>query len=281
RLSCFTQYIYQRELTRLPILQSPLSTLSATAEIKAMADGSIKHRVLITGFGPFHTIVNNPSWLAVQTLHDLVINTTPPRGQPPKGGKPELVHITSLYMPVVYSAVLRTVPGLHAAPPVLPASDLPPEGTSLAPPEDGYSLIVHVGVAGPGILRAERLGHKSGYRSPDHEGAFAPEIGLGRRGFGGARYGVEFADELRTAVDVDGLTAHLTTDADPLEIVTSNDAGRFLCDFIYYCSLAESQRAGRKTPVLFIHCPPVDESLSTERVAGGLVRIISYICGQL
>lgn len=41
------------------------------------------------------------------------------------------------------------------------------------------------------------------------------------------------------------------------------DAGHYICDFTYYCSLAESKRNGkpyekdRNTQVLFVHCPPV------------------------
>jgi len=64
-------------------------------------------------------------------------------------------------------------------------------------------------------------------------------------------------------------------------LAASNDPGRYLCDFIYYCSLSESQRARHGTPVLFVHCPPIGQQLSTEEVAEGLKRIIAHVCTQL
>jgi len=245
-----------------------------------MSDPYIKYKVLVTGFGPFGTYEENPSWLAVKILHDTVITTTPPRGQPPKGAKPDSIHLTSLNIPTVYSAVLNTLPGLHAQPPVLPPLYTPP--TSRPPPEEGFDLIVHVGVAGPGTLLAERLAHKTGYQRPDYEQQDPPIIigGGNVRGFGSPRYGDEFADELFTSIGVDALVKDLTSGPNPVPLQTSSDPGRYLCDFIYYCSLAESQRAGRGTPVLFIHCPPVGQTLSTEEVAVGVRRIISAVCGN-
>ena len=71
-------------------------------------------------------------------------------------------------------------------------------------------------------------------------------------------------------------------------VLPSNDAGRYLCDFIYYCSLAEQERSqrardgvhvpvGKKTKVLFVHCPPVGESLTVDEVIDGLKRIIVWV----
>ncbi|KAJ7167754.1 hypothetical protein C8R46DRAFT_1094022 [Mycena filopes] len=246
-----------------------------------MQGSYIKYKVLVTGFGPFGTYKENPSWLAVKTLHDTVITTASMRGKPPKGPKADSIHLTSLNIPTVYTAVLTTLPGLHAQPPVLQPLYTPP--TTRPPPDEGFDLIVHVGVAGPGPLRAERLAHKTGYSLPDYEHQSPPLIigGGNLRGFGSPRYGDEFADELFTSIDVDALVGDLTQGPNPLSIETSDDAGRFLCDFIYYASLAESQRAGRETPVLFVHCPPVGQKMSTPEVAEGIRRIISHVCAHL
>ncbi|KAJ7636828.1 hypothetical protein FB45DRAFT_907440 [Roridomyces roridus] len=236
-------------------------------------DSYVKYRVVRT----------RPGWpWPVKTLHDSIINITPPRGAPLKGPKPDSIHITAVNIPTVYTAVLETVPKLHAAPPVPVPEYTPP--TSRAPPEEGYDLIVHVGVAGPGPLRAERLAHKTGYALPDYERQSPPLI-IGAkgnlRGFGLPRYGEEFGDELFTAVDVDSFVGDLTTGPNPLPLEPSNDAGRFVCDFTYYCSLAESRIAKRETPVLFIHCPPIGQPMSTPEVADGVRRIISNVCGKL
>ena len=71
------------------------------------------------------------------------------------------------------------------------------------------------------------------------------------------------------------------------------DAGHYLCDFIFYCSLAEAKRYVtpqenlkelntpiRSTPVLFMHCPPVDQPLSTEQVTDAIQRVILWVCGR-
>ncbi|KAF5371289.1 hypothetical protein D9758_004247 [Tetrapyrgos nigripes] len=236
---------------------------------------AIKYRVLVTGYGPFRNYKENPSWLAVRRLHDSVIRTSAS-----SSATPESIHISSLEVPVVYSAVLDIVPGLHAAPPVLPSSvpkDFP------TPSQDGYNLIVHVGVAGPTELRVEIFGDKTGYNIPDHEGKYAgiveeKEGEAPVRGFADERYGM-FPERLQIRVPVDPLLEGCAQDGTIL--VTSTDAGHYLCDFILYCSLAESKMAGRNTPVLFIHCPPIGEPLSTEQVAEGIKSIVANVCGRL
>ncbi|KAJ7369111.1 hypothetical protein DFH08DRAFT_920062 [Mycena albidolilacea] len=242
----------------------------------------VKYKVLVTGGGPFDDYkVDNPAWLAVRTLHEKVITTTPP----PTRRKAESIHITALQIPVVYTAVLDIFPGLHAAPPVLP-----PALTSTAPPspdkERPFDLIIHVGVGRNGPLRAERLAHKTGYDLPDYEGRRGPLVAGGdgeggdMRGFGPPRYGDEFADELFTSIDVEALVGELASGIDPVPIEPSSDAGRYLCDFMFYASLAEAQRAGRGTPVLFVHCPPVGREMNTSEVAEGIRRILAHVCGR-
>ena len=71
------------------------------------------------------------------------------------------------------------------------------------------------------------------------------------------------------------------------QVVPSTDAGLYLCEFINYCSLAEARRISSKDggerkakPTLFLHCPPVDEPLSTEEVTGMLQKVVSWVCSQ-
>ena len=65
------------------------------------------------------------------------------------------------------------------------------------------------------------------------------------------------------------------------------DAGHYLCDFIYYCSLAEAKRTAkpyekrRNTQVLFLHCPPVNLPLTSEEVTDAIKRIIIWICQEI
>ena len=69
------------------------------------------------------------------------------------------------------------------------------------------------------------------------------------------------------------------------------DAGHYLCDFLFYGSLAEAKRAAankekdkirntppRPTPVLFMHCPPDGQPLKTEAVTDAIKYIVAWVC---
>lgn len=72
------------------------------------------------------------------------------------------------------------------------------------------------------------------------------------------------------------------------------DAGHYLCDFIYYCSLAEAKRGSEQTdgsddealpaapttPILSMHCPPVDQPLSTQAMSDAIYRITEWVCAN-
>jgi len=185
----------------------------------------------------------------------------------------------------------------------------------------------HVGLAGRGPLRLEKVGHKLGYHMKDATGklaalvrsspkdfsrrdrsdalSFAAEnaererLGMepmetqtsvggdsivrATRGFGPAYE--TFPDEIMTDIDVTRLVQNLRQSGVE-QIYTSMDAGHYLCDFIYYCSLAEAKRTSkpyekrRNTQVLFLHCPPVDQPLSTQEVVDAIKRIIVWVCGE-
>jgi hypothetical protein len=130
---------------------------------------------------PFSRYERNPSWLAVEPLHNTVISIDPPSdpvvvdGQTVSFDDPSQIrpiHISSLQIPVSYEDVLDIVPSLHARPPVLPPSDIP----FPPPPDKGYDFIFHIGVAGRGPLRMEKLGHKLGYHMKDANMKLAPVV---------------------------------------------------------------------------------------------------------
>lgn len=122
----------------------------------------------------------------------------------PSSQKNKPIHITVLKVPVVYESVLSIVPGLHSQPPVLPPSDNEGLPDGPPPPAEGYDLIVHVGVAGPGSMRIEKLAHKYGYDLPDAEGKFAPEIKRvsGTRSVGGISV-AEYYERARLNYDLE------------------------------------------------------------------------------
>ncbi|KII92282.1 hypothetical protein PLICRDRAFT_50700 [Plicaturopsis crispa FD-325 SS-3] len=348
------------------------------------------YRVLLTGFGPLGHFKENPSWLAVKPLHNTVLELDSPIDPvvvedrmihpmdtvAPQPGIPwpRQIHITALKIPVTYEAVLDVTPRIHARPPDLPPSDDPTLPTIPAP-EAGYDFIFHIGVAGRGVLRMERVGHKIGYNMKDALGQPAPAVPLSKedasrqtvdmtdvemmerirlglpmiephakvelppiRGYG---KGYEmFADDLHTEIDVPRVVEYINTQynlakgdypqrptvndpyaIDPLvyyngtsqdsaqvttpeqntppalikargkihdneRIYTSMDAGHYLCDFLYYGSLAESKRTVMRhervkgSKVLFMHCPPVDQPLSTEEVTATIKDVLMWVCSQ-
>lgn len=108
-------------------------------------------------------------------------------------------------VPVVYQTVLSTVPGMHRRPAVTPSPSGP------LPPNSGYDFVLHVGVAGPGPLRVEKLARKTGYHGPDINNYHAPIVrnseGVLECGFGEGYE--DFPQVLHTKIDTVGLTKHL------------------------------------------------------------------------
>lgn len=120
------------------------------------------------------------------------------------------IHLSTLQIPVTYEAVQEITPGLHARPPVLPetATNISP------PPPEGYDFIFHIGVAGRGPLRMERIGHKLGYHMKDASGKPAPVVRSSPKDF--SRRGPDenlAAENLeRERLGLEGVTASEGTD---------------------------------------------------------------------
>ncbi|KAH7341134.1 peptidase C15, pyroglutamyl peptidase I-like protein [Rhizoctonia solani] len=207
-----------------------------------------KLKVLITGFGPFKHVTTNPSWLAAEPLNNQTFDF----------GQVE-VHISALEIPTVYSAVLNTIPALHAS--------------------KQYDAILHFGVGHPGGFAIESCAHKSGYDGQDAEDRKCNLIsveGGEKRGFGA---GFEQFGDLHTEVDVDGLVEHLKSKGFE-HTAPSNDAGRYLCDFIYFCSLACARKEGDGVKVLFTHVPPLGQPYDIPDMTKAIEGIIEYIALQ-
>ncbi|QRW27693.1 ribosomal L27 protein [Rhizoctonia solani] len=175
-------------------LRSSYSTTMPTIP----ADETRTLRILITGFGPFSGVPENPSWVVASHLN----NQTRDFG----GVK---VHITALEIPTAYSAVLNTIPALHAS--------------------KEYDAMVHFGLGLPDRFRIERIGHKLGYPAPDAQGKFSDIVISNEsqeiRGFGAGFE--QFEEELQTSIDVDAVVERLKSNGFE-QTESSNDAGRFV-----------------------------------------------------
>lgn len=171
-------------------------------------------------------------------------------------------------------------------------------------PEGGYDFILHVGTGNTGPLELESCAHKVGYNKfadiaskiPDLVGYRDTKVPDGKKtkvvkmpihGYG-AEY-EEFPETIDVTVDVQKMVTDLRRGG--VSIRTSNDAGHYVCDYLSYGSLVEAQRvaneksAGGSThlpiPVLFLHCPPVNQPLSTDQVTDGIRKVVFWICQGL
>ncbi|KAK5201219.1 hypothetical protein BJ546DRAFT_841468 [Cryomyces antarcticus] len=210
--------------------------------------------VLVTGFGPFtDDWPVNPSFLIADSLPPLLH---------PNPGHPTpiriLVHPTPVR--VAYSAVRELVPKLY-------------------PTDSKIDLVLHIGMAGGrDHYSMERVGHRDGYdknRDVDGRTLAADD---------GAQYWPECPATLATSVACEDVwrrcRAQLADQS--IDVRPSHDAGHFLCDFIYYSSLAHFYRRGEggkdgERPVMFLHVPGDSDAQAVARgrqVAEALVRAL-------
>lgn len=149
-------------------------------------------------------------------------------------------------IPVAYEAVKQTIPSLL---------------TELAP-----TLCVHVGVSPYKTVVLEKCGRNSGYsqndiygKKPDGE-ACVP---------GGPEY-------LQTTFDIPKVLQKVFRRQQDVKLATSSDAGRYLCDFIYYTSLYVNT-----APVLFVHVTSLEEQYTVQQLARTLKNIIEVLLEEV
>lgn len=88
--------------------------------------------------------------------------------------------------------------------------------------------------------------------------------------------------ELVSSVDVDDVwkrwRVNLTEEGkEERDVRVSEDAGRYLCDFIYYSSLAELERKGEDKRVLFFHVPVEADEVSVKKGLEITVELIRAV----
>lgn len=128
-------------------------------------------------------------------------------------------------------------------------------------------LVVHCGMhALAHTLIVENQARNGGYCAADNRGTL-PEQGL--------CCGCSPKDErLSTCFDLVALTEQLKAAGCPVPVETSSDAGRFLCEFIYFTSL-------RISPwTVFVHVPPIGEPYCVEQLASTVSKIVQLLLEQ-
>ena len=200
------------------------------------ASQSVERTILVTGFGPFGLHEVNASWVAVKELERLWESRDP---------DVRTCTLKTREIRVAYSYVLDTLHGLY--------KDCCPD------------LCVHVGVSPYSILKLERRGKNSGYRHLDVDGQRPFTASCVENG----------PEEIETKFDLEGICESLSAQ-NGVEFGISEDAGRYLCDFIYYKSLHLCQ-----CPVLFVHVPPLDKPYSAEQLGQGLKDLLEVLVAKL
>ncbi|KAI8321269.1 peptidase C15, pyroglutamyl peptidase I-like protein [Martensiomyces pterosporus] len=206
-----------------------------------MVTRRVKH-ALLTGFEPFGNPRpdDNRSWETIRQLAG---------EQVVAGDTAVICHCYEI--PVSYAPISEIVPRLHLG--------------------EEYSIVIHCGAGVPGAVLIEKLAHRCGYDKAGNNGEKDVPAD-------GCVPGYQTADELHTAVGVEELRDSLRAKGWD-KVVVSLDAGRYLCDYTYYTSLAEAettyksrQLAAPKT--LFIHVPPMASDPYSDKELAEIIRDI-------
>ncbi|KAI0172040.1 peptidase [Hypoxylon sp. FL1284] len=206
--------------------------------------------VLVTGFGPFkEQYPVNPSWEITASLPD---HLPAERAKDAAAGHQAPAAAAAARLPAVrilkhgpvrvnYEVVRDLVPTLWDGPP---------------PEQRRPDYVIHVGMAGPEhVYSVERRAHRDGYAKPDVDGRLlGDEQRREREGDGWVWHGIP--DELLTDLDLDRIYKRwVERSPDNLRLRISEDPGRYLCDFIYFSSLAHLRKQQRPRKVVFFHVP--------------------------
>nr|XP_026492320.1 pyroglutamyl-peptidase 1 [Vanessa tameamea] len=199
-------------------------------------DYLFKPIVLVTGFGPFLNHPVNASWEAVKLMNKEEIE------------KKHNVEFVQLEIPVTYENVDEFVPALW----------------------DTHTpkLMIHVGVSSiASNITLETQAHRKGYQRLDYFDKCPANHVCPAEG----------AIRIHTKLDTEKICKDFN-DGCPLEetsAITSKDAGRYLCEYIYYTSLSVDN-----TRTLFIHVPDAN-IYSSEKTARALERILDLCLEQV
>jgi pyrrolidone-carboxylate peptidase len=196
--------------------------------------------VLVTGFGPFRSQNPvNPSWEITKSLPQLL---PPEKSLNAFTDAPPLPPVRILIHPepvkVAYKEVRELVPKLW----------------------DGgrkIDFMIHIGMAsGRRFYSVERRGHRDGYYMKDVDDKFLDDLYYLKRTRDPKDWiWNDVPEELTTAADIDDVWRRWRLSLPQLDVRISEDAGRYLCDFIYFSSLAHLLKKDEERRVVFLHVP--------------------------
>jgi pyroglutamyl-peptidase len=143
--------------------------------------------------------------------------------------------------------------------------------------ETKIDYMVHIGMAtGRKYYSIERRGHRDGYNMKDVDGKLLGDAEWRKRdGESWIWHGMP--EEILSDTDVDDIWQRWRAALPGLDTRVSEDAGRYLCDFIYYSSLAELTRKGEERRVVFLHVPIDSDEASVKTGLDITIELIRAI----
>lgn len=207
---------------------------------------------------PFKTNLVNASYLIASSLPSSFTFPTPKDDPHPRRVS---LHVHPSPIPVSYGTVRQLLPSMLAEYAAARGGQRP-------------DLVIHIGIASPRpYYSVEILAHRDEYNITDIEGRFGFEDGEKRWKEMGLPPVLKPGPAPDTPASATSpyppndhflatwkLFAPATTD-----LRISNDAGNYLCDFIYYTSLSLAMLEARDRGVLFLHVPGACEDEDIER----------------
>ena len=124
------------------------------------------------------------------------------------------------------------------------------------------SLCVHVGVSPYNCVKLEKFGRNRSYNMGDIHSCLPVDKICCKGG----------PDKIRTVFNIDEVSKCVSQKQTDVVVEVSEDAGRYLCDFIYYTSLYHN-----KTPVVFVHVPALNTPYSKEQLGSSLKNIVETL----
>jgi len=116
---------------------------------------------------------------------------------------------------------------------------------------DALDLVVHVGVGWPGALALEHLARRSPpYVSQDvdcelpSDGAVAEHLACGAPA------------TLTSTCEVESVVAQVASGSSTCDVRSSTNAGAYVCEHTFFCSLAAAAAHRSGARVQFVHIPP-------------------------
>lgn len=192
--------------------------------------------VLVTGFGPFENHPVNASWEGVKELPKEKIE------------EKHNIELVCLEIPVTYGNVDEFIPALWET--------------------HTPKLVIHVGVSSVAhCLTIETVAHRKNYTRMDYFGNLPAN--------GDNCCTREGPVKIKCGLDVKKIVKGINKQNEDIKAVTSEAAGRYLCEYTYYTSLSIDCDKS-----LFVHVPDL-QVYDSKKTARGLEQIIDMALEQL